>query len=187
MIKSLRLAVCAAMIALSPIAHAEVQHKFNGIQLDNMRYAYAFGEQYDKQGKFKQREKRYDNNGLGYIMAALVWRESSAGIKEKGKQGHEAYGMFQNYLPTIRNRVNQLGWKMTDAQIIKMMGKRSNSAAWAYIELSYWLDVYKGDMRKAIASYNAGWKVKAGDAYASDVLKKANYLKSQQMLKVVIE
>lgn len=187
MIKSLRLAICAALIAFTPIAHAEVQHKFNDTQLDNMRYAYSFGEQYDKQGKFKKREKRYDNNGLGYIMAALVWQESSAGIKEKGKRGHEAYGMFQNYLPTIRERVKQLGWNMTDQEIIRMMKKRNNSAAWAYIELSYWLKVHNGNMRKAIASYNAGWKVKAGDAYASDVLKKANYLKSQQMLKVVIE
>lgn len=187
MIKGLRLAFCAALIAFAPIAQAEEQHKFNDIQLDNMQYAYSFGEQYDKHGKAKAREKRYDNNGLGYIMAALVWRESSAGIKEKGKKGHEAYGMFQNYLPTIRSRVDKLGWKMTDRQIIKMMGKRSNSAAWAYIELSYWLDVHKGDMRKAIASYNAGWKFKAGDAYASDVLKKANYLKSHKMFKVVIE
>lgn len=186
MIKSLRLAIGGALMLYASFAASE-QHKFNNVQLDNMQYAYSFGEQYDKHGKFKERNKRYDNKGLGYIMAALVWRESSAGINQKGRKGHEAYGIFQNYLPTVRSRVKQLGWNMTDQEIIRMMEKRNNSAAWAYIELSYWLDVHKGDIRKAISSYNAGWKIKAGDAYASDVLKKANYLKSQQLFKVVIE
>lgn len=186
MIKSLRLIICAAIIGLSPIANAD-QHNFTAVQIDNMRYAYSFGEQFDKTGKFKERTKRYDNNGLGYVMAALIWQESSAGTLLHGKEGHLAYGMFQNYLPTVRKRAEQLGWNLSDKEIKRMLKTRNNSAAWAYIELSYWLNVHKGDMRKAIASYNAGWKVKAGNAYASEVLKKANYLKAQKMLKVVIE
>ncbi|AWD90548.1 hypothetical protein KNT87_gp109 [Erwinia phage Cronus] len=180
-------AIAALALAFSLNTFAAEQHTFSNVQLDNLQFAYQFGEQFSKDGKFKNHKTRYDNSGLGYIMAALAWQESSAGLKHQNNKGHEAYGMFQNYLPTIRSRVDQIGWKMTDAQLIEMVKKRSNSASWAYIELSYWLNVHNGNMRKAIASYNAGWKWKAGNAYASHVLEKANYLKSNKMLEVVIE
>lgn len=161
---------------------------FTNEQLDNLQFAYAFGEQFQKSGKFKEHENRYDNNGLGYVMAGLVWQESSAGLNTGAhKEKHHAYGMFQNYLPTLRARVAQMGWNMTDKQIIKMVQKRSHSATWAYIELSYWLERHNGDMRKAIASYNAGNNHKAGNQYASDVLAKANYLKSHKMLRQMVD
>ena len=95
--------------------------------------------------------------------------------------------MFQNYLPTLRNRVKQDGLDMSDKQIIKMLKKRSNSASWAYTELSYWLDIHNGDMRKAISSYNAGWDVKNGNKYASQVFEKANYLKSNKILQQTVD
>lgn len=180
--------VLAALLLTASMSAHSVEPTFSNEQLDNLHYAYAFGEQYQKSGKFKEHESRYDNNGLGYIMAALVWQESSAGLNTgMQKQKHHAYGMFQNYLPTLRNRVTQVGWNMSDKEIIRMVKKRSNSASWAYIELSYWLNVHKGDMRKAISSYNAGWNVKAGNKYASQVLEKANYLKSRKMLHQTVE
>lgn len=179
-------ALCAALLLVSSLGFAS-EHTFSNVQLDNLHYAYSFGEQFQKNGKFKEPSKRYDNNGLGYIMAALAWQESSAGVITTGKQGHHAYGIFQNYLPTLRERVKQAGWSMTDAEIIRMLKNRKHSASWAYIELSYWLDRHNGDMRKAIASYNAGNKWKAGNKYASDVLAKANYLKYRKMLHYTVE
>ena len=178
--------LAAALLVISSMASGS-EPNFSNEQLGNLQYAYAFGEQYQKSGKFKEHNARYDNNGLGYIMAGLAWQESSAGVMTSKSKEHHAYGMFQNYLPTLRNRVKQLGWKMTDQEIIRMVKKKENSAAWAYIELSYWLDIHKGDMRKALSSYNAGWKVKAGNKYATDVLTKANYLKSRKMLHQTVE
>lgn len=170
------------LLTVSMSAHS-VEPTFNSEQLDNLHYAYAFGEQYQKSGKFKENPNQ---KGLGYIMAGLLWQESSAGINQGlNKDKHHAYGMFQNYLPTLRSRVQQVGWKMSDKEIIRMVQKRQNSASWAYIELSYWIDVHKGDLRKAIASYNAGWNVKVGSKYASEVLEKANYLKSKKMFEAV--
>lgn len=166
---------------------ASTEPQFSSYQIDNLHFAYQFGEQFSKDGKFKEPSKRYDNHGLGYIMAGLVWQESSAGTILKGKNGHKAYGMFQNYLPTLRARVDQLGWKMTDRQIINSVKKRENSATWAYVELSYWLNVHNGDVRKALSSYNAGWNIKAGNRYATDVLAKANYLKSNKMLHITVD
>lgn len=179
-------ALCAALLALSFWGNAS-EHTFSNVQLDNLHYAYSFGEQFQKNGKFKEHQHRYDNNGLGYIMAALAWQESSAGTNTAKGKGHHAYGMFQNYLPTLRERVKQVGWKMSDEEIVRMVKSRKNSATWAYVELSYWLDRHKGDMRKAIASYNAGNKWKAGNGYASQVIEKANYLKSQKLLHVTVE
>lgn len=174
-------ALLAGLLAISSMAFGS-EHTFSNVQLDNLHYAYQFGEQYQKSGKAKEHSERYNNNGLGYIMAALAWQESSAGINLKGKSGHQAYGIFQNYLPTLRSRVKEVGWNMTDSEIIHMVKKRKNSAAWAYIELSYWLNRHNGDMRKAIASYNAGNNWKAGNGYASEVIAKANYLKSNKLL-----
>lgn len=179
--------IATLLLTVSLSAHS-VEHTFSNEQLDNLQFAYAFGEQYQKSGKFKEPKDRYDNNGLGYIMAGLVWQESSAGLNTGAhKEKHHAYGIFQNYLPTLRSRVSQVGWNMTDAQIIKMVKDRGNSASWAYIELSYWLEKHNGDMRKAIASYNAGWKAKPNSKYANEVLKKANYLKSNKMLHATVD
>ncbi|ACL78330.1 Vs.1 conserved hypothetical protein [Escherichia phage JS10] len=175
--------VLATLLLTVSMSAYSVEPTFSNEQLDNLHYAYAFGEQYQKSGKFKENPNQ---KGLGYIMAGLLWQESSAGINQGlNKDKHHAYGMFQNYLPTLRSRVKQVGWKMTDKEIIRMVQKRQNSASWAYIELSYWIDVHKGDLRKAIASYNAGWNVKAGSKYASEVLEKANYLKSKKMFEAV--
>ncbi len=175
--------IATLLLTVSMSAHS-VEPTFSNEQMENLQYAYAFGEQFQKNGKYK--ENPHQHNGLGYIMAGLTWQESSAGINTGlNKDKHHAYGIFQNYLPTVRERVKQVGWTMTDKEIIKMISKRENSARWAYIELSYWLDIHKGDIRKTLSSYNAGWNVKAGNKYASQVLEKANYLKSRGLLKTV--
>ncbi|QFR56065.1 hypothetical protein CPT_Muldoon_110 [Serratia phage Muldoon] len=172
----------AALLSASMSVSASSLDKvnFTDTQFNNLHYAYVFGEQYTRKG-----ELRNDPNerGLGYIMAAIAWQESSAGTNSTGGKNHHAYGMFQNYLPTLRNRAIHKGLNMSDRQLINHVSKRENSAAWAYEELNYWLNVHKGDTRKALASYNAGWKVKNGMRYANDVLSKANYLKANDYFK----
>lgn len=175
----------AALFVISSFSHAaDKEITFTPQQMEVLHYAYQFGEQFTKQGEQKDDANRYDGKGLGYIFAALVWQESSAGTVTKGKDGHAAYGIFQNYLPTLRNRMAQNNVNMSDREIIRHVGLRENSATWAYEELNYWLHVHKGDTRKAIASYNAGWKWKShGLKYANQVLWKANYLKANHQFK----
>lgn len=173
-----------AILALTMLSASvfSAEHHFSNVQLDNLHYAYQFGEQFTKDGKYKTHETR-DKKGLGYIMAAIAWQESSAGANTgKNKKKHHAYGVFQNYLPTVRNRAAQNKWNLSDTEIKRMLSDRKHSARWAYIELSYWLNIHNGDIRKAISSYNAGWNVKAGNKYASQVIEKANYLKSHKIL-----
>lgn len=152
---------------------------FSPNQIDNLNYAYQYGEQFKKDGSTKDHTTRYDNKGMGYIFAAIAWHESSAGANLAPKDGHHAYGMFQNYLPTVRNRYAEKGIIISDREIIKNLSKRENSAAWAYEELNYWLEKHDGNTRKALAAYNAGRKWKNGLKYADAVLKKANYLKTK--------
>ena len=178
--------LCSILLISSFFSEAS-QQTFSNVQLDNLKYAYEFGEQFGKDGKFKDHKTRYDNNGLGYIMAAITWQETSAGVNMPIKPGHEAHGMFQNYLPTLRSRTRQIGWNMTDGELIRMVSARNNSASWAYIELSYWMNVHKGDIKKSVASYNAGFKWQKGSKYANDVIAKANYLKTNNMLKADAE
>lgn len=174
-----------ALAMLSTAAFASEKPNFSNVQLENLHYAYSFGEQFTKDGKYKTHENSH-KAGLGYIMAAIAWQESSVGVNTgKDKKKHHAYGMFQNYLPTVRSRAEQLNWKLTDTEIKNLLKDRKQSARWAYIELSYWLNIHNGDMRKAISSYNAGWNTKAGNTYASLVIDKANYLKSNKLLKQV--
>ena len=59
------------LLTVSMSAHS-VEPTFSSEQLDNLHYAYAFGEQYQKSGKFKENPNQ---KGLGYIMAGLLWQE----------------------------------------------------------------------------------------------------------------
>lgn len=172
-----------ALVLMASSVFASEKPNFSNVQLENLHYAYSFGEQFTKDGKYKTHETVH-KSGLGYIMAAIAWQESSAGVNTgAGKQKHHSYGMFQNYLPTVRNRAAQFKSNLTDTEIKNLLKDRKQSAKWAYIELSYWLDVHNGDIRKAVSSYNSGWDVKAGNKYASNVIDKANYLKSNKLFK----
>lgn len=100
------------------------------------------------------------------------------------KPGHHAYGIFQNYIKTVRAKIdaNKLGVK--DCEIKAMLEQRHHSAQWAMDELQYWLKVRNGNIRLALASYNAGWDYKAGLGYADAVLKKSKYLKRNTLQRV---
>lgn len=54
-----------------------------------------------------------------------------------------------------------------------------------YIEFFYWLNIYKGDIRKVIFFYNLGWNVKVGFKYVFEVLEKVNYFKNNKFLEIV--
>ncbi len=182
---SLSLAVGATYASTSaPIKKAPIDN-FTAHQLDNLHFAYQYGEQFEKSGKLKNDHPniRYNGKGLGHILAGIAWQESSAGANLAPKKNHHAYGLFQNYLKTVKAKNAKRGVKMSDRQTINFIMNREVSAFYAMDELAYWLDVRNGNIRLALASYNAGWNYKAGLDYADSVLKKANHLKSKGILK----
>lgn len=181
MTKLITALVVATSILIATPVYSE-QPKFNSSQYDNLHYAYSFGNQYLKNGKQKTHDTAH-KQGMGYIMAAILWQESNAGkMVTNGKKGHNAYGVFQNYLPTVSARSKQMDKHLTNAQIKRMLKNRSNSAKWAYIELTYWMDKYNGNIPKSLASYNSGGNYKKGMGYSRSVLKKARYLEESGIL-----
>lgn len=172
------------MFGFNVYAKNNLYDNFNAKQIDNLHFAYQFGEQFDKMGMYKEpltAYNRYDNTGLGYIMAAIAWQETSAIDDLSRKKGHHAYGLFQNYIKTVKSKHKQRGVVMSDEELIKFISRREVSAVYAIDELSSWLKVRKGDIRLALASYNAGWNYKRGLGYADSVLKKAKHLKNLNM------
>lgn len=168
--KKLILLICVLLFSAPTWAY-----NFSDTQIKNMSKAYQYG-------KKKLPTQRYGNLDHGYIMAAILWQESSAGIN-CGKNGH-AVGPFQNYIPTVKSRMKQNGVTKSNSQIASELSSFNNSAHWANVELDYWLTVHKGNINKAIASYNAGWQIQKGQGYSRSVIQKANYLKSNNILKV---
>ena len=178
------LAFSAANASTSTSKKAPIDN-FTPTQLDNLHFAYQYGEQYHKNGKLKEMHPdiRYNGKGLGHILAGIAWQESSAGANLAPKKNHHAYGLFQNYLKTVKAKHAKRGIKMSDRQTINYIMNREVSAFYAMDELVYWLNVRNGNIRLALASYNAGWNYKAGLGYADSVLKKANHLKAKGILK----
>lgn len=157
----------------------------NEHQLDNLNYAYNFGEQFKKDGNYKDIDNLDDirSEGLGYIFAAIMWKESAGTLPPK-KAGHHSYGLFQNYITTVRSRFKQQDIIMTDTEIIQYVSIRENSAKLAHIELSTWLKVRKGNMFKSLASYNAGYQYEKATGYANEVLRRAEWLKKNNKFKI---
>lgn len=175
--KQMTIAMLLTMVTIIFSSYSFAEELYSGninfkqVQFDNLKFAYDKGVQ-----------SEIDHDDIGYIFSAMAWQESSAGtITGEGQANHHAYGLFQNYLPTVRNRLKQKGLEYTDSNLKKMLSDPHYSAIFAEIELSYWLDYHKGDMSRALASYNAGFKWSKGKGYASSVLSKAKHLKDNDL------
>ncbi|ADG60038.1 hypothetical protein Acj9p138 [Acinetobacter phage Acj9] len=148
---------------------------FSPQQIKNMQAAYKYGS--SKPLKFNG--SRVD---FGYIMAAIIWQETSAGIN--CGTGSHAVGHYQNLVTTVKSRMAQDGVHKSRAQIANELKNPSTSAHWARVEMQSWLGVHNGNIQRALASYNAGWKHQRGAKYSANVLRKADYLKANNILKV---
>lgn len=146
---------------------------FSKEQIKNLQKAYNYGK--NNPLKFKGTDLNY-----GYILAAIMWQESSAGINCGA--GRHAVGPYQNLVTTVQSRMKQQGITKSRSQISNELLNHSASAKWSRIELEYWLYTHKGNIGKALASYNAGWKYHKGMRYSKSVLNKANYLKKHKVL-----
>lgn len=148
--------------------------KINSKQLDNLRFACEFG----KGAVFK-------GDDLCFTFAAISWVETRAGMNIVGGPGHQSFGLFQNYVKTVSNRLKQQGVRMSRNEIKEMLLERDGSAYWAEVELFAWLKHHKGDLRKALASYNAGYSYQKALPYADKVLRTRNFfIANNNVLKI---
>lgn len=145
-------------------------------QIKNLQQAYSYG---NRKPPAKYNGTRVD---FGYIMAAIMWQETSAGIN--CGTSNKVVGPYQNMVTTVKNRMEQDGIKKSHAQVARELKNPNVSAHWAQVEMDSWLKVHNGNINKALASYNAGWATHKGAGYSQNVLKKAIYLKQNNVLKV---
>ena len=68
--------------------------------------------------------------------------------------------------------------------VIKKLETLQGGSKYAIYELEYWLDYHKGDLKKALASYNAGFKYTKKEArdYARMVNTTAKLLEEKQII-----
>lgn len=167
------LTVILVLLTIS-IGHSK-EIRFNQKQIENMRFACDVG-------------KKIYNKGTDscFLMAALVYVESSAGMNVVGGKGHKSHGLFQNYVVTVQNRMKNEGINVSKVHIKdRLIKDRDFSAKYATIELKYWLKKRNGNLIQALASYNAGWKWQRGKGYANKVIATRNYLiKNNHKLKI---
>ncbi len=171
--KHLKLLILAIILTISPMTYAK--QEFSDTQIKNMQSAYKYGS--SKPLKFSG--SRLD---FGYVMAAIIWQETSAGINCNSNR--HAKGHYQNLITTVQSRMKQDGVTKSRDQVAKELKNPNVSAYWARVEMQNWLQVHNGNLSKALASYNAGWAYSKGAGYSRSVLLKANYLKSNNILKV---
>lgn len=159
--------VLGLMVSVSALAQSDLSQT----QKSNLKQAYKCGITEAKNSKYAPRSSE-----IGYVLAAIMWKESSAGIN-KSRNG-DSHGAFQNRTSTVQARLKQQGVHRSQAQIAKELQNNSVAIKWASVELFYWLDVHKGNMSKAVASYNAGWNTSKGMNYSRSVMSKVNSLRN---------
>ena len=124
--------------------------------------------------KAYQAGKEHD---MAYSLAAIAWKESSAGKYMINLQDPSA-GVFHI---TINNALVYLKWKDTNfnrnraAQLL--IQDFQLAANFAMINLQFWKDQHGENWSKVWASYNAGWNWKNGRKYSQDIANKIRMIK----------
>jgi hypothetical protein len=149
---------CVTLFSATPL------DKLNQKQAENLLYIVELGKPYD----------------LGYTLAAIAWKESDLCEHpmnlSDGKFG--SFGCFHNLLESVAARHNvKLNGYNASRLAEQLVLNIDYSAVEALAELEFWLTKYKGNWRKAVASYNAGWNIKAGEKYMLDIAKKVKQIK----------
>lgn len=161
------------ILLIKPImAFTEQELNFNQSQKQVLYNSYEIGNELTLE--------YYGSEDLGYLMAAIAWQETKAGVRvQNSNPSHHAYGVFQNYLPTIRTRANRLNLGLSDTELKNLvMDDMYASASFAIMELRDWDKYHKGKLDRILSSYFAGFKWKSSKWYYNAVMKKLNWLKS---------
>lgn len=145
-----------------------------------LEYAFRIGNEYDR--KTAKPVESETSKRLGYHLAAIAWIESRACENVgKGKKNHHAYGCFQ---VTARSASARMDKSYSKRVVINKLETLRGGSKFALHELEYWLDYHKGDLKKALASYNAGFKYSKKEArdYARMVNHTAKLLEEKRII-----
>lgn len=137
--------------------------RFSDSQIETLRDAWFAGADRD----------------YGWTLAAITWKESSAGEKLVNPAG-PAFGVFQNLSSSVTRRLNQQGERITRRQVErKLIADFGFSAESAMAELDYWKGRHNGNWNKTIQSYYGGNTPNspAAIAYRADIVKKIRFLR----------
>lgn len=145
-----------------------------------LEYALRVGNDYDiKTAKPVEKEKA---KRLGYHLAAIAWIETRACLDTgKGKPGHKSYGCWQ---VTVGSASATMDKSYPKRVVIKKLETLKGGSKYAIHALEYWLDYHNGNMQKALASYNAGFKFNSQQArtYARMVERTAKALEEHRII-----
>lgn len=123
-----------------------------------------------------------DSREEGYLLSAITWQESSAGLKTYRSDGDhwsmKSYGPFQILLKTAAARRNCKSSHSCKKVKQRLMTDFSFSADLAKEEISYWENRLQNRF-DAISAYNSGnnWRYSKGQEYRKEITKKISYLK----------
>lgn len=137
--------------------------KLNSIQRDTLVEAFLYGYPKD----------------IGFTLAAIVWKESSAGLWKINISDPSA-GIAHNHL---KYSLIRLGIKDTsfnrNVLAQRLVDNNQLSLSLAVEEIEYWFDRHNGNWQKTRASYNQGnhWASQNGTKYSKDVLDRLRILK----------
>lgn len=138
-------------------------YKFNNNQKKVLNISYALGKRH----------------GLGFSLAAIAWRESSAG-EYLMNLNDPSFGVYHILLKTAKKRTGIKGLKSNKLAYALTTNIRL-SASFAIKELNFWKKTLKGSNRNWInvwSAYNGGfnYKKKIPQSYGKDIKKKVDWL-----------
>jgi len=165
MYKAILLVVLSSVLSVSNASQqacpALAAEGFTEGQVSIMYQAFQIGKQKD----------------MSYSLAAIAWKESSAGKYMINLQDPSA-GVFHI---TMINALAYLKWENTNfnrnraAQLL--VEDFQLSAEFAMINLQFWKDHYGNNWHKIWASYNSGYNWSNGVEYSNDVASKIQKIK----------
>lgn len=132
--------------------------KLLDVQKSVLKESFIYGQPYD----------------VGYTLAAIVWKESNAGLWKINISDPSA-GVAHNHLVYALTR---LGRKDTpfnrNVLAQQLVDNNQLSLHLARVELDYWRGRHKGNWAATRASYNRGnnWNTEGGKAYSEDLLQR---------------
>ncbi len=144
--------------------------RFTDKQKEIIFYAYYYGKEH----------------GLGYLMAAIAWKESCAGEYLINFSDPSA-GIYHNHIPSVIKKYT----KYKDSSFLRnvvgqmLIANPTFASSVTLDNLFYWDKIHKGNLEKVIKSYNRGfaWQKsrlanKSATAYYNDVANKMRELQT---------
>lgn len=120
---------------------------------------------------------RASQEDLGYTLAAIAWKESSAGKFRVNYRSND-YGLYGINVRTVQRLTGEDNYYRTVEVVQRLIQDDDLGADVALTTLRWNLKYHKGDWQKAIMMYNAGHKWRTAKSYLFDIATYVNVLKN---------